>query len=901
MRAYVLALLTIVCTTVLSQPSVDSGYRQGEVIVLMKQGETADNMMSRARSIDSSSSHRLRRLAPSVVPNDGMKKVMERLDAFELVPLDQPSVGSLARKKTTGFLSLLQPFELTEYENNLLSRLFLLRYNSTEIDAAEAAAMLLSTGEVEQAEPNLMVRIAAAEDPEILSDSITHVTASRLDEQWWLHKLRIPELWQQPIKQYFLDNRMKIAIIDTGVDIHHPDLEGNISDDGYDFARDTTDIVDYHGHGTHCAGIAAANGKGQLTGACPEALILPITVMDKQGMGSMFDVLLGVTYALRQGAHFISMSLGSYGESALYRSIMNVAVSKSFIFAAAGNEGFCFKPAHRDLHGVAAPHLPCIPGAFPGVLAVMCTNEDGQLCSYSNFDCDGPLLSDSVGAPNYELRAPGDHILSTLPGGTYGYMSGTSMACPLAAGAVARLIMSGHWADVPQMLHSVIMTQGDQIDVMAALKVTPEQLAVEAFELQTDSVTFSFQRLDSATVQLCSLHIPPSTIRHPLFTLTIPDEVRGLSVTTLASHAFDGCPQIQTVHLGRNISYIASEAFTGCTALANIYLVNDIPPICASNAFSNEQLRTVRLDIVHGFMSPYASASVWNSFLHRRELDQVTGNRFQNVVTIHDLTNILKPNGRKIPATYIIYNKESLIGQVGAGELAIDSRSSGVLTIPDEVTVPSSPSIPALRVMVIGEEAFKGCDKLTEVEFPSLLQLVESDAFYGCKALKAVELPNRVTYIGSRAFASCESLRSLRLSPNLNTISGFAFAQCNRLQEIIAPMTTPPTLPENAFITAFPSLSTPFDLETMGDIYKNARLIVPYGCRNLYAATPGWQLFKHIEEMSAEGIHTPFTLPPSSSTPQPSSVYSLTGQQYSSSQQLSPGIYIVDGRKVVVK
>ena len=900
MRVCVLALLTFVCaSTVLSQSR--AGYKQGEVIVLMKQGEAADSMVSRARSVASSSSHRLRRLPLSSFSHSlsRMTRVMDQLDAFELVPLDQPSVGALARKKDKSFMPLLQPTELTELENDLLSRLFLLRYHSTEVDAAEAADMLLATGEVERAEPNLLVRIAA-------TDSITQVTADRFDEQWWMHKIRLPELWQQPIIK---DLRVKIAIIDTGVDTHHPDLEGNVSDDGYDFPRDTTDIVDFHGHGTHCAGIAAANGHGQLAGACPEALILPITVMDKQGMGSMFDVLLGVVYALRHGSHFISMSLGSYGESALYRSIMETATSHSIVFAAAGNEGFCFKPEHRDLHGVAAPHQQCIPGAFPGVIAVMCTNEGGQLCSYSNFDCDGPLRADSTSGPNYELRAPGDKILSTLPDGKYGYMSGTSMSCPLAAGAVASLCLRGRWpGGVPQLLRTLIMTQSAQLDMMAALKATTEQLEVATFEYQTDSVTYFFQRLDSATVRLGDGINTSLTIHRPsLTTLTIPDEVRGLAVTSLSPHAFDGCSQIQTVHLGRNIAYIGGEAFTGCTSLADVYAVTDIPPICIPNGFSTEQLRTVRLNIVHGFTAPYASASVWGSFQHRRELDLVTGNRFQGVVTLRDMSSVLHPTERQIPAAYIIYNKESRIGQVGAGELAIDNRSSGVLVIPDEVTIPSSPNTPSLRIMVIDDEAFTGCEELTEVRFPSLLQLIESSAFNGCKALRNVELPEYVSYIGSRAFAGCESLRTLTLSPNLSTIGGFAFVGCTHLQQIVAPMMEPPSLPENAFITQFPTATNPFNLETMGDIYEHARLIVPYGCRDLYASTSGWELFKHIEEMSSVGTQSPLI------THHSPSIYSLTGQRFflpslssRNTQQpslngLPPGIYVVDGRKVVVK
>ena len=83
----------------------------------------------------------------------------------------------------------------------------------------------------------------------------------------------------------------------------------------------------------------------------------------------------------------------------------------------------------------------------------------------------------------------------------------------------------------------------------------------------------------------------------------------------------------------------------------------------------------------------------------------MTGNRFQSVATLQ-VINIVGSVEKQIPAEYIIYNKESRIGQIGAGELAIDSHSKGVLVIPDEVSIPFSTTSP-LHIMVIGEDAFK--------------------------------------------------------------------------------------------------------------------------------------------------------------------------------------------------
>ena len=93
--------------------------------------------------------------------------------------------------------------------------------------------------------------------------------------------MRMTELWQKPIVN---SRRPVIAIVDTGVDTTHPDLKDNIAEGGYDMVNDTTIINDFHGHGTHCAGVAAAAGI-QVAGANPNALILPIVVIG--GIGSV--------------------------------------------------------------------------------------------------------------------------------------------------------------------------------------------------------------------------------------------------------------------------------------------------------------------------------------------------------------------------------------------------------------------------------------------------------------------------------------------------------------------------------------------------------------------------------------------------------------------------------------
>ena len=250
------------------------------------------------------------------------------------------------------------------------------------------------------------------------------------------------------------------------MDIDHPDLKANIwtntkeaegaedyDDDGngfkddihgWDFVNNNGRIGDWNGHGTHCAGIAAAvgnNGIG-IVGANPDALIMPITVMQSDGTGDVATIIKGIDYAVANGADIISMSFGSYGESMAEEQALARAYQKAILVAAAGNDGKCMNHKHPE-RGQDAPY-PMFPGAYTFVLGVQAMNSDGCLTSWSNYDDNGPTYS-GYGEEklyNYEILAPGAQIASTYPGGNYKALNGTSMATPMVAGALSRLIQT---------------------------------------------------------------------------------------------------------------------------------------------------------------------------------------------------------------------------------------------------------------------------------------------------------------------------------------------------------------------------------------------------------------------------------------------------------------------------
>ena len=215
-----------------------------------------------------------------------------------------------------------------------------------------------------------------------------------------------------------------VAVIDTGVDYNHPDLLGRVIL-GRDTANEDDDPMDDEGHGTHVAGIVAANaGNGQFgEGVSPDSKLLAVKVLGADGTGTVFDVAEGMAYARTASTSpevkVINMSLGGGNSQLQAEEVDAMKAAGKVLVAAAGNENST---------------SPSYPGADPDTaLRVMSTQENDCRSYFSNF-------SPSTNPTQYNIAAPGSRIGSTLPNNGYGYLSGTSMASPVVAGAAA-LIM----------------------------------------------------------------------------------------------------------------------------------------------------------------------------------------------------------------------------------------------------------------------------------------------------------------------------------------------------------------------------------------------------------------------------------------------------------------------------
>lgn len=222
---------------------------------------------------------------------------------------------------------------------------------------------------------------------------------------------------------------VKVAIIDTGIDKTHPDLQANIKD-GCNFVAKGIVVkpdawADDNGHGSHVAGIVAAveNTQGVI-GVAPQAYLYGVKVLNKTGNGYLSDVISGIEWSIDPNGDgntsdrmdVINLSLGTTSDYQQLRDAVSAANSAGIVVvAAAGND-----------YGGAVNY----PAAYPEVIAVSATDSNNAIASFSNV------------GPEVDLAAPGVSIYSTYKGGGYAILSGTSMASPHVAGTAALVLAS---------------------------------------------------------------------------------------------------------------------------------------------------------------------------------------------------------------------------------------------------------------------------------------------------------------------------------------------------------------------------------------------------------------------------------------------------------------------------
>jgi subtilisin family serine protease len=248
---------------------------------------------------------------------------------------------------------------------------------------------------------------------------ISHPAVLRLDDDvivyaleqvlpWGISRIKANQAWN-----YTNGNGIKIGIIDTGIQLDHPDLISNIKG-GYNAINPNKSPNDDNGHGTHVAGIVAAlNNNIGVVGAAYQAHLYAIKVLNANGSGYLSDVIEGIEWAINHGMQVINLSLGtSNNVQSFHDAIISAKNAGIVIVAAAGNNG------GEVLY----------PAKYPEVIAVSAIDSNNIIASWSNR------------GPEIDFAAPGVSIYSTYRKSKYKTLSGTSMAAPHVTGSVALLL-----------------------------------------------------------------------------------------------------------------------------------------------------------------------------------------------------------------------------------------------------------------------------------------------------------------------------------------------------------------------------------------------------------------------------------------------------------------------------
>lgn len=333
--------------------------------------------------------------------------------------------------------SSLKKNRTTENLAKEMGATYRIRFDHPKMSSEQVVEKLLALDEVADAAANNFV-FAQATTP----------NDPRFGDQWGLTKIHCPDAWDSETGSTLI----KIAVIDSGVDLNHPDLVGNLisGEDFVDLASygvSAGDVInldgvawrlegdvltpdndpqDEVGHGTHVAGIAAAvtNNADGVAGVTWNCKIMPVRVLFRLvrvsdgivvGVGTDADIAAGIRWAVDENVHIINLSLGGYDDNFAQRDAIQYAILQdTIVVAAMGNDNVS---------------TPMYPAAYPDVISVGSVNQSENRSFFSNY------------GPHIDVVAPGEDIWSTYWNDTYDEKSGTSMAAPFVSG-LAALILS---------------------------------------------------------------------------------------------------------------------------------------------------------------------------------------------------------------------------------------------------------------------------------------------------------------------------------------------------------------------------------------------------------------------------------------------------------------------------
>lgn len=503
-----------------------------------------------------------------------------------------------------------------------------------------------------------------------------------------------------------------VAVVDTGVDYTHEDLVdnmwvnpnpsfGDVHGIKVSNGQKTGDPMDFHGHGSHVAGTIGARGNNTLgtAGVCWNVKIMACNILDT---GASSDIMEGIAYARKRGAHVINMSLGgprgTYS-AAVLAELKNCRDANMLVVCASGNE-----TNDNDVNLT----YPCNYSTYlDNVISVGSSTSEDEPSYFSNY-----------GRRSVNIFAPGSDIYSVSLGGGYTTMSGTSMAAPFASGAVA-LCMAAHPDENYLQIKERLYNNVDKIPALAKLCTTGGRINVA-------KAIFSNQTQDGFNYSVLNNVAVLTGCTSDTNSIVIPATIGHTEVTAIADGAFAKSALLKEVTLGTNITSIGASAFEGCENLNQITFNQNPLLKIGSMAFAGcKSLEQITLPATLGSTLGYRWVSGCNS-----------------------LSSIEVEGGNSVYSSLdgVLYSK--------------DGRTLFVFPQAKSAADYVFPEI----VANIGDFAFENSN-LSSANLNKVLRLGEG-AFYQSKDLQAVTFGLNFTSIGKGAFEGCSSLESLKFKGN---------------------------------------------------------------------------------------------------------------------------------------
>jgi subtilisin family serine protease len=302
--------------------------------------------------------------------------------------------------------------------------------------------LLLDVDDVDRVEDGSLL-LKLPEDGDKFAVYTNGINTVKDDKTWGL---RLPKV-EEALNILKPTRNVTVAVVDTGCDLKHPALKDNLIQ-GRNFAggdaNDASNRNPNEMHATHVTGTIVAKSQGKYLDfhgiATKVASVMPVRVLNESGSGSLQSVCQGIEYATKHGANVINMSLGTTQYSRALEDATTDAIN-------AGVAVVCAK-------GNSNTNKPNYPSDLPGVIRVTATSlKDDKVTEerafFSNY------------GDNSTCSAPGHFTFSTLPGGKYGFASGTSMACPHAAACAAVILSQGNFT--PKQVEDIMKFRGDDL------------------------------------------------------------------------------------------------------------------------------------------------------------------------------------------------------------------------------------------------------------------------------------------------------------------------------------------------------------------------------------------------------------------------------------------------------